>query len=110
MPAFTDGIRIGDEVGLKASFVDPDGAPATVREGTEAWQVLGATGVIVLATSTAGALHQIAIGQNPGTRTVEFTSLDEFGDPVSAFQPITVIDANGLRFGFSLANDVAIES
>jgi hypothetical protein len=98
MGAFDDGIRIGESVGLSASALDPELQPADLRAATAGWAVLGSTGVIALTTSTAGALHRIATAQAPGTRTVEFTSLDYFGNPVNATRAITVIDANGLRF------------
>jgi hypothetical protein len=98
MGVLDDGIRIGESVGLSASALDPDLQSAELREATAGWAVLGSTGIISLATSTAGALYRIATAQAPGTRTVEFTSLDYFGDPVNATRAVTVIDANGLRF------------
>lgn len=101
MGVFDDGIRIGESVGLSASALDPDLQPAELREATAGWSVLGSTGVLTLATSTAGALYRIATAQAPGTRTVEFTSLDFFGNPVNATRAVTVIDANGLRFSLS---------
>lgn len=101
MGVFDDGIRIGESVGLSATALDPELQPADLRAATAGWAVLGSTGVLALTTSTAGALYRIATAQAPGTRTVEFTSLDYFGNPVNATRAITVIDANGLRFQLS---------
>jgi hypothetical protein len=102
-------IRTGDVIGLKANPIDPEGNPAIVTNTS--WAVLGSTGFLSLATSTAGALYQkvTAIKPTPSDRTVQFTCNNQFGNQANGFRSFKVIDASGLRMTFSQLNNVGVE-
>jgi hypothetical protein len=102
-------IRTGQVVGLKATPVDPEGNPTVAT--SPSWAVLGSTGYLSLATSTAGAFYRkvTAVKPTPTDRTVQFTSLDQFGNQANGFRSFKVIDASGLRFAFSQQNNVSVE-
>lgn len=89
-------LRVGEAVGLEAGILGDDGSPMPNGVVNPAFTLAQTSGAVRLNAVAGDDFATDVEALEPGTDVVDFAADDPFFDPITASEPVTVLDANAL--------------